>query len=255
MRKIALTSGLTALFIAVLTLPQLQAQDAATQPATQPATAPAADAAAPAAGLEMSEADVIKRVSYAFGLQIGGQLAASPEMQLDFDQFVDGVKTAFEEGEPKYSQQELQVAFERFQGIMMEKAMAASKTNAAEGAAYLEKNAKKDGVKVTESGLQYEVVREGKGKKPAADATVRVHYEGKLLSGDVFDSSYQRGEPVEFPVEGVIQGWTEALKMMPVGSKWKLTIPSNLAYGERGNRGIPPNAVLVFDVELLDIVE
>lgn len=248
MRKIALTLGLTVLFIVVLTLPQLQAEEAATQPATKPA-------AADKAGLEIDDAELTNRVSYAFGLQIGGQLSASPEMEIDIDAFVEGFKTALDNGEPKYTETQLQAAFEQFQQKMMEKAIAAGQANQAAGQEHLATNAKKDGVKVTASGLQYEVLREGKGKKPSANDTVQVHYEGKLLSGDVFDSSYKRGEPVEFPVNGVISGWTEALQLMPVGSKWRLTIPSDLAYGERGNRGIPPNSVLVFDVELLDIVQ
>ena len=118
----------------------------------------------------------------------------------------------------------------------------------------LYKNRQREGVKVTESGLQYKIITEGKGAIPTEKDMVKVHYTGKFDDGRVFDSSEQRGEPVEFPVNGVIPGWTEALKMMPVGSKWELAIPANLAYGERGSRGIPPNTVLFFDMELLDIV-
>ncbi|MBN1112282.1 MAG: FKBP-type peptidyl-prolyl cis-trans isomerase [Bacteroidales bacterium] len=124
----------------------------------------------------------------------------------------------------------------------------------AEGRAYLAENAKKEGVVTLESGLQYEIITEGNGEKPAESDTVTVHYTGTLTNGQVFDSSVQRGEPATFPVNGVIRGWVEALQLMPVGSKWKLTIPSDLAYGERGaGQLITPHTTLVFEVELLSI--
>ena len=130
-----------------------------------------------------------------------------------------------------------------------------SKAVIEEGNAYLAKNAERDEVTVTESGLQYEIIEAGEGGKPAADSTVRVHYHGTLIDGSVFDSSYKRGQPAEFPVNGVIRGWTEALQLMPVGAKWKLYIPYDLAYGEQGAGGaIAPYSTLVFDVELLDIL-
>lgn len=122
------------------------------------------------------------------------------------------------------------------------------------GEKFLAENALRDKVKTTESGLQYEVLVQGKGKKPTAESTVKVHYEGTLIDGTVFDSSYQRGEPIEFPLNGVIQGWTEGLQLMPVGSKYKLYIPYQLAYGERGaGQTIPPYSALIFTVELLEI--
>lgn len=128
--------------------------------------------------------------------------------------------------------------------------------NLEDGNAFLEKNKARAGVVTTESGLQYEVIVEGNGPKPTADDVVKVHYHGTLIDGKVFDSSVDRGEPVEFPVGGVIPGWVEALQLMPVGSKWKIYLPGNLAYGERGAGGdIGPNTVLIFDVELIEIVQ
>jgi len=121
------------------------------------------------------------------------------------------------------------------------------------GAQFLEQNKEVEGVKTTPSGLQYKVLEEGNGRKPKASDEVVVHYRGTLLDGTEFDSSYAREEPARFPVTGVIPGWVEALQMMSEGSKWKLFIPSDLAYGERGNPRIPPNSVLIFEVELLEI--
>lgn len=121
---------------------------------------------------------------------------------------------------------------------------------------FLEENAKREEVKVTESGLQYEVIEEGDGPKPTAEDRVRVHYHGTTIDGEVFDSSVERGEPTEFPLNGVIKGWTEGIQLMPVGSKYTFYIPSELAYGERGAQGaIEPNSALIFEVELIDIVE
>ncbi|WP_088125977.1 FKBP-type peptidyl-prolyl cis-trans isomerase, partial [Vibrio cholerae] len=130
-----------------------------------------------------------------------------------------------------------------------------AKVAASEGEAFLKDNALRPEVTVLESGLQYEVLVEGNGAIPTSDKSVRVHYHGQLVDGTVFDSSVSRGQPAEFPVTGVIRGWVEALQLMPVGSKWKLYIPHNLAYGERGaGAAIPPFAALVFEVELLDIL-
>ena len=126
---------------------------------------------------------------------------------------------------------------------------------AAEGEAFLAQNAQRDGIQVTASGLQYEVITQGSGAIPSSTSKVKTHYHGTLIDGTVFDSSVERGQPIDFPVTGVIAGWTEALQLMPVGSKWRLFIPYNLAYGERGAGGsIKPFAALVFEVELLDIV-
>jgi len=164
----------------------------------------------------------------------------------------DLIKQGFINGLYNYTEQmDLQEANQYVEQVINGRKYGETK---AEGEKFLEENALRDGVKVTESGLQYEVLREGKGAKPTAEQTVRVHYEGTLIDGTVFDSSYQRGEPIEFPLNGVIKGWTEGLQLMPVGSKYKLYIPYELGYGERGaGQSIPPYAALIFTVELLAI--
>ncbi len=128
-----------------------------------------------------------------------------------------------------------------------------AKENSKIGEEYLQKNKGKEGIKVTKSGLQYKVLKEGAGIIPKATDVVKVHYRGTLIDGTEFDSSYKRNQPAEFQLNQVIPGWTEGLQLMKVGSKYQLTIPSNLAYGERGNQGIPGNSVLIFEVELLDV--
>jgi len=138
---------------------------------------------------------------------------------------------------------------------MMEKQGKLSKETLEAGAKFLEENKKKSGIKTTASGLQYEVLKEGPGPIPKESDTVKVHYRGTLIDGSEFDSSYKRNAPAEFSVAGVIKGWTEALKMMKVGSKWKLYVPSELAYGPQDSPGIPANSVLIFEVELLEIVK
>jgi len=175
-------------------------------------------------------------------------LLGIPGLETNFDL----IKQGFVNGLYNYTEQfDMQSA-----GAYVESVVARLKYSQTkeEGEKFLAENKLRDGVKTTESGLQYEVIREGKGKKPTAESTVKVHYEGTLIDGTVFDSSYQRGEPIEFPLSGVIQGWTEGLQLMPVGSKYKLYIPSELGYGERGaGQSIPPYSALIFTVELLEI--
>ena len=191
---------------------------------------------------------------YGIGLQIGQQLAGSG-MEVEADAVARGIFDVLNNNPPAIDINEVTKALQEL-GQRAEAAQAeAFKALEAENQAFLEENKKAAGVIVTDSGLQYEILTEGNGAKPTAESTVRVHYTGSLIDGTVFDSSVKRGTPAEFPVGGVIKGWTEALQLMPVGSKWRLTIPHNLAYGERGaGASIPPFATLVFEVELLDIL-
>ena len=195
------------------------------------------------------------QASYGIGLQIGQQLSESGLEGLLPEALLAGLTDALEGNTPVVPvdvvHRALREVHERADAVRQER----QKELAVEGQKYLEANAQKEGVNSTESGLQFRVLTQGEGSIPARTDHVRVHYTGKLVDGTVFDSSVQRGEPAEFPVNGVIAGWIEALTLMPVGSKWELTIPYSLAYGERGaGASIPPFSTLVFEVELLDIV-
>ncbi len=197
------------------------------------------------------------KVSYGIGLNIGRNLK-SQDVPVNPDALLAGIKDAMSGAKPQVSDEDIKAAMMNAQKEITakqnEKAAAAGSKNQKEGADFLAANKKKDGVVTLPSGLQYKVITTGKGAKPAATATVKTHYRGTLIDGTEFDSSYKRGEPAVFPINGVIKGWTEALQLMPVGSKWQLFIPSDLAYGERGaGELIGPNATLVFEVELLSI--
>jgi len=175
--------------------------------------------------------------------------------ELDAEAVARGIYDVLNQNPPALDLNKVTQALQTLSQRAEEAQMAAFKALDEENKAFLEENKKASGVNTTESGLQYEVLSEGTGETPKADSTVRVHYTGSLIDGTVFNSSVKRGTPAEFPVNGVIKGWTEALQMMPVGSKWRLTIPHELAYGERGaGASIPPFATLVFEVELLDIL-
>ena len=196
-----------------------------------------------------------QHASYGIGLQMGQQLADNPFEGLDIAAVAAGLAAAFYGDEPEVSEQQIRAAFEVIGARMQAEQEEKAKLAAGAGEAFLAQNANKAGVIVTASGLQYEVLVAGDGEKPTRASTVRTHYHGTLIDGTVFDSSYDRGQPAEFPVGGVIAGWTEALQLMPVGAKYRLYIPHELAYGERGaGASIAPFSALVFDVELLAIV-
>ena len=204
----------------------------------------------------MSEYKTIEeRVSYGIGRQMGDQLASTPIEGLSIDAVLAGLADSLNGVESAVSHDDLNEAFGEMHKRMQAAEAEKGKVMAAEGEKFLALNAEREEVSVTESGLQFEVLTEGTGEKPTNASTVRTHYHGTLIDGTVFDSSVERNDPAEFPVGGVIAGWTEALQMMPVGSKWRLYIPHNLAYGERGAGGaIAPYSALVFEVELLDII-
>ncbi|TCN81502.1 FKBP-type peptidyl-prolyl cis-trans isomerase [Shewanella fodinae] len=198
---------------------------------------------------------VEQQASYGVGRQLGEQLAANSFDGLDIPAVQAGLADAFVGTESAVSMQELQNAFTEISTRIKHAQEQAAEAASAEGQAFLDENAKREGVVVTDSGLQYEVITEGTGARPTYESTVRTHYHGTFTDGKVFDSSVTRGQPAEFPVSGVIAGWTEALQLMPVGSKYKLYVPHHLAYGERGaGAAIPPYSTLVFEVELLDIL-
>ena len=191
------------------------------------------------------------KISYAIGLSMGQNLMGSGVTSLDYADLAAGIKDVLEKNQPQISYQEAQQVLGKFFSELEEKIAGEAK---AVGEAFLAENAKREGVKVTESGLQYEVLEATIGQKPKATDKVRVHYEGTLIDGTVFDSSYKRGESITFGLNQVIKGWTEGLQLMSIGSKYKLYLPYQLAYGERGaGANIPPYAALIFTVELLGI--
>lgn len=200
-----------------------------------------------------------ERFSYAVGMDIGSNLKRFSD-DLDQASLMQGVRDSLNERDLLLTAEEVQQVMTEYGKKMQEKQMAErqaqSAENVAAGQAYLEKNAAKEGVKTTDSGLQYEVLTEGEGKNPAATDRVKVHYKGTLIDGTVFDSSYDRGEPATFPLNSVIPGWTEGLQLMKVGGKSRLVVPAELGYGERGaGAKIGPNSTLIFEVELLGIEE
>ncbi|MDR2740189.1 MAG: FKBP-type peptidyl-prolyl cis-trans isomerase [Treponema sp.] len=190
--------------------------------------------------------------SYAFGVALGSDFKQAG-LVFDYGALIDGLRDTLEGNETRIT---LDEAMPLIQNAMRDAMARQVEENKQKGIDFLTENGKKAGVKTTSSGLQYELVSSGTGPNPRASDTVSVHYEGTLLDGTVFDSSYERGEPTEFPLDQVIAGWTEGIQLMEIGSTYRLFIPSDLAYGEQGVRNfIPPNSTLIFKIELLGIVE
>jgi len=196
----------------------------------------------------------IDSASYALGVNVASQVKNQGFEDMNFEAFLKGVKDIYEGEDLIITEVESQSVLQDF---FMRGVERASQKNLEEGLAFLEKNKGKSGVVTTESGLQYSIMKDAQGPKPKAEDEVEVHYHGTLIDGTVFDSSVERGEPITFPLNGVIPGWTEGVQLMPVGSKYKFFIPSELAYGPNPRPGGPigPNMVLIFEVELISIVE
>jgi FKBP-type peptidyl-prolyl cis-trans isomerase FklB len=237
---------------ALLTVLVLSFSACSKQPEKNTATAPAPAPVAPAsAGPGIETVD--QRVSYGIGYNVGAGLARDGFVVVDEAALKAGLADGLAKAKTRVPEADLQAAFTTLQQRANAAAEAEAGQQLAAGNDYLAKNQARAGVTVTASGLQYEVLASGTGPKPKPTDTVKVHYHGTLIDGTVFDSSVERNEPIEFAVTGVIQGWVEALQLMSVGDKWKLTIPSAIAYGPRAKGGIPANSVLVFEVELLGI--
>jgi FKBP-type peptidyl-prolyl cis-trans isomerase len=196
----------------------------------------------------------IDTASYALGVNMASNVKNMGLEEINMEAFAKAFQDVYANEKLQITEAESNPILQAFFSTLMEKKAASS---LADGQTWLAENAKKTGVKTTASGLQYEVMREGTGAKPLATNTVKVHYHGTTTDGKVFDSSVDRGEPVEFPLNGVIPGWTEGVQLMSIGSKYKFYIPGNLAYGARPPQGsgIAPNATLIFEVELLEIVK
>jgi FKBP-type peptidyl-prolyl cis-trans isomerase FklB len=242
---------------------QAPAQGAPTQPSTPKSQAPATKSATKSTSTSKTAAPLTlktpkEKFSYAIGLKMGENFKRQ-SVEVDPAILARGVKDALAGNKGLLTDEEAQSAImdtqKEVRARMEEKNKEAGAANKKEGDAFLEANKSKEGVKVLPSGLQYKILKEGTGPKPAASDSVSVNYRGTLINGKEFDSSYKRGQPATFPVSRVIPGWTEALQLMPVGSKWELFIPSDLAYGEHNPPGgdIGPDETLIFEVELLSI--
>jgi FKBP-type peptidyl-prolyl cis-trans isomerase len=197
-----------------------------------------------------------QNISYFFGFDFGSGLAGRrfTEQDIDTKEFVAGLVDALSKKKAKLSDAEMDSVVNTLNTMIQKKMLELAKANLDSANKYLEENKKKDGVQTTRSGLQYQVVAAGTGKQPTLTDTVTVHYEGKTIQGEIFDSSIQRNEPAKFPVQGVVPGFAEALQRMKVGDKWVVTIPPGLGYGERGSPpAIGPNEALIFQLELLDV--
>jgi FKBP-type peptidyl-prolyl cis-trans isomerase FklB len=196
--------------------------------------------------------DTKDKASYSIGLNIGTNLKRQ-DVDINTDAFMAGIKDGIAGTKPLLTEDQVKETMMAFQKEMEQKQHEAGQKNAAEGEKFLAENKNKPGVKTTASGLQYKVLKEGTGAQPKATDTVTVNYRGTLINGTEFDSSYKRGESASFPLNAVIKGWTEGVQLMKAGSKYQFFIPPGLAYGEAGRPGIPPNATLIFEVELLGV--
>ncbi len=242
-------SVLTAVLLAGLLAPNAPAQDKKVE----------AKPTEKAAEIKPELKPTKENISYAIGMNIGSNIKRQG-IEADADILAKAIKDVVADGTTRFTEQEAQQILMAMTAELRTKQEGERKLQAGknkqEGEAFLAENAKKSGVTKTASGLQYKVITAGTGEKPKTSDTVTTHYRGRLINGTEFDSSYKRGQPAEFPVTGVIKGWTEALQLMPVGSKWELYIPSDLAYGERGSgRDIGPDAALIFEIELIAIKE
>jgi len=231
--------------------------------APAPPAGKAVASAAPAADTKITLKDDKDKVSYSIGLNLGRSMK-SDGLDINPDLLAAAMKDVLAGVKPQLTDEEAQTIMQNFQKQMMSRQMAlrekaeseataAAPKHKAEGEKFLAENKSKEGVKTTASGLQYKVIKDGTGKTPKATDTVSTHYRGTFINGDEFDSSYKRNMPAEFPVNGVIKGWTEALLLMKEGAKWQLFIPSNLAYGDAGRQSIPPSSTLIFDIELIKV--
>jgi FKBP-type peptidyl-prolyl cis-trans isomerase FklB len=257
-RNYIVTSVLACLIVISLCIapgtgPAYAAEENAKKDVNEPQAA--ADVNAPKPEVLKTE---MEKVSYIIGTQIARNFKTQ-DVEVNLDALMMGLKDALEGKQLALSQGEMSKVYMAWQQKMRAKQAAKQKKEAIEnlaaGTAFLDANKKKEGVKVLPDGLQYKIIKEGTGATPTADDKVKTNYRGTLIDGTEFDSSYKRNRPAEFNVKGVIKGWTEALGLMKVGAKWELFIPPNLAYGERGRPGIPPNSTLIFEIELLDIVK
>jgi FKBP-type peptidyl-prolyl cis-trans isomerase len=255
--------GMAVLAVGLWTCGVRAQQAPAKAPAAPPAKAPAAAPAESTAGQAPAQAPAFKtqkeKVSYAIGMEMGKGVKVQG-IEVDPAIMMQGLKDALSGGKPQMSEEELRQVMTALQQEIRQKQMqaqqAAATENKTKGDAFLAENAKKDGVVALADGLQYKILTAGQGKKPAESDTVLCNYKGTFLDGTEFDSSAKAGKPVPFEVKNVIPGFREVLQLMPVGSKWQVFVPSNLAYGERGAGGvIGPNATLIFEVELVSIQE
>ncbi len=209
----------------------------------------------PVHGQEVDLDNENDQVSYSVGVNIGRNLAdQNLADQIDIDAFVQGMRDVLAD-DVQLSQQQMRDALSQLQQRLVQQQQQTAQENLEEGESFLDENAQREEVQTTDSGLQYQVLErgDGSGQSPSGDDTVLAHYEGRLIDGEVFDSSRERGEPAEFQLNQVIQGWTEGLQMMQPGDRYRLFIPAELGYGESGSGPIPPNSTLIFDVELLDV--